>query len=69
MAMAEETVRMFRRQEPVDRPDAAQGCEGCGRLVWPGMERRSDARHCSAACRAKTYRRRRKAAADHDDEA
>ncbi|MDH6283942.1 hypothetical protein [Prescottella agglutinans] len=35
-------------------------CPVCGVVVWQGVRRRSDARYCSAVCRSKAYRERRK---------
>lgn len=33
-------------------------CPVCGAVLWPGVDRRADARYCSQACRSKAYRRR-----------
>ncbi len=53
-------------QPPLDPPDTAAGtpvCEaaGCGRPLTPAQVAR-DARACSAACRARLFRERRKRA-------
>ncbi len=51
-----------------EKPEAGIVCPGCGGRIYPGGRLlRADARHCSARCRQRDYRRRqREKVLDHD---
>lgn len=67
-ALAEDIVHQFAQLTFPEKVGIAAGlltlpdieCPVCNRVVWQGVRRRADTKYCSAACRSKAYRERRK---------